>query len=229
MNYSRRVRSVILAGVVALSLAFSVPAQAAASRDILWDIVSKCLDPAAADYCTSCRSPRVETACAAELLCKQTTEVWGENSAYVVIRDRKSCGCPAEFVHALAIPRSRVAGVEDPNRPEGIWEYAWGIGMKKIPDQMNAALAVNPAGKRAQDQLHVHILRLRDDARERFLKNQAARIERLDEVWKKASALAAAAGLADYGVLVTRHPESGFLVVVTKESPEKSYTIERCR
>lgn len=213
-----------------LSTLGGVPsAGAAGSRDILWGIVSHCLDPGVADYCGTCRSPRVETNCAAKLACADTTEVWAENEQFVVLRDRKMCGCAGGFVHALVVPRARITGVEDPKRPDGIWEFAWSEAQKRLGGDRASALVVNPAGDRGQDQLHVHILRLKEDARRRFAKAPAARVPKLDEVWAVAGKVAAAAGLADYGILVTALPEGGFLVVVDPSSPEKDYALERCR
>jgi CDP-diacylglycerol pyrophosphatase len=139
------------------------------------------------------------------------------------------CGCPEDFVHGLVVPRTRVTGVEDPRRPDGIWDFAWAAALKKICNPQTAALAVNPVAKRAQDQLHVHIVRLEPDARQRLLKAHATRVDKLGEVWSAAGKVAAAAGLADYGVLVAAHPEGGFIVAVDSVSPEKSYGVERCQ
>ncbi len=215
--------------VLLLAVSFAATAQAAGSRDVLWEIVTSCLDPGVAGYCANCRWPRTETSCAAGLSCKQNTEVWAESEAFVILRDRKMCGCPDTFVHGLVVPRARVAGVEDPRRPVGIWGYAWAEAMKRIADRPNAALVVNPAGKRGQDQLHVHILRLRPDARQRFAKLPSARISVLEEVWGAAARSAAQAGLADYGILVASHPQGGFVVLVDPDSPENDYGVERCR
>ncbi|HEY5514336.1 MAG TPA: CDP-diacylglycerol diphosphatase [Geomonas sp.] len=222
-------RSLLLAVLILVSLVVPAQAHAAGSRDVLWNILNTCLDPAGADYCANCRSPLVGTPCAAGKKCQETTEVWGETADYVAVRDRKMCGCPEDFVHGLALPRARVTGVEDPRRPDGIWSFAWAVARGRIHDESAMALAVNPQGMRAQDQLHVHIVRLRKDARERFTTDRVTRVQKLDEVWGAASRTAAAAGLADYGVLVASHPEGGFLVLVDWVSPEKVYSFERCR
>lgn len=225
----RSTRSLVFAVLMMLAVSVAASADAAGSRDVLWEVVSNCLNPGVADYCANCRSPLVGTSCAAELACKGTTEVWAETDAYVAFRDRKMCGCPQDFLHGLVVPRARVTGLEDPLRPDGIWGFAWATALKKIGDESVAALAVNPPGKRAQDQLHVHILRLRPDARQRFAKTRMARVQKLDEVWRSAGKMAGVAGLADYGILVTSDPAGGFIVVVDSVSPEKSYGLERCR
>ena len=199
------------------------------SRDIIWEIVSNCLDPNLKDYCSRCRWPIVPNICTGDASCRKTTEVWAKGTEYVAIRDRKMCGCPEGFVHGIAIPLNRVAGAEDPLRPDGIWDFAWTVAKKRIDDQSSIALVVNPPGHRSQDQLHVHIVRLRTDARLKLAKKKAANVCGLKEVWEKASELAADEGLNDYGVLVTSDPEKGFMIVVDKNSPEEMYTEEKCK
>jgi len=198
-------------------------------RDVLWQIVSSCLNPEVAGYCKSCPWPLTGTSCAAGLSCRETTELWAQTDAYVVLRDRKACDCPDGFVHGLAIPRGRVTGVEDSARPDGIWPFAWATALKRIADPSAAALMVNSAATRAQDQLHVHILRLKKDAREKFASAWVGHVQKLAGVWQTAGKLAAAAGFDDYGVLVAKATEGGFLVVVDQASPEKKYGIDRCR
>jgi CDP-diacylglycerol pyrophosphatase len=225
----RGARKLLLAVLILLGLFGAGPAGAAGSRDALWNIISGCLDPGVANYCTTCQAPRAETPCAAGKGCRDTVEVWAESDAFVALRDRKMCDCPEDFVHGLVLPRVRVTGVEDPRRPDGIWSFAWSVACDRIGDESGAALVVNPAGMRDQDQLHVHLVRLQKDARQRFGAAQVTSVQKLDEVWGAASRTAAAAGLADYGVLVARRPEGGFTVLVDKVSPEKNYAIARCR
>jgi CDP-diacylglycerol pyrophosphatase len=213
-----------LAGVCA-----AVPARAAGSRDVLWNILNSCVNPDTPDYSSTCGAPRVDTPAATGKSCRETTEVWAETKEYVALRDRKMCDCPDDFVHGIVLPRSRVTGVEDPRRPDGIWSFAWAVACSKIGTDSTIALAVNPAGKRDQDQLHVHIVRLQKDARQRFRTEQVRQVTSLDEVWRTASGVASAAGIADYGILVARNPGGGFTVLVDKGSIEKSYGTARCR
>ena len=222
-------RSLLLAVLILFGLSVAGPAHAAGSRDVLWNIIGSCLDPGLANYCATCPAPRVDTPCGAGKRCQETTELWAENDAFVALRDRKMCDCPDDFVHGLVLPRARVTGVEDPRRPDGIWSFAWAVACGRIGEDASTALVVNPAGMRDQDQLHVHIVRLQKDARQRFNQAQTAAVQKLDEVWGAASRIAAAAGLADYGVLVARRPEGGFTVLVDKVSPERSYATARCR
>ena len=222
-------RPLLLAVLILLGVAVSGPAEAAGSRDALWNIIQSCLDPGIADYCSTCRAPRAEAACAAGKGCRDTIEIWAESDAFVAMRDRKMCDCPEGFVHGLVLPRARVTGVEDPRRPVGIWSFAWAVACLRIGDDTATALVVNPAGMRDQDQLHVHIVRLRKDARPRFAAARVTCVQHLDEVWGAASRIASEAGLPDYGVLVARNPGGGFTVLVDKVSPEKSYAIARCQ
>lgn len=226
---SRSARRIVLGVAITASVSLAASACAAPSRGALWQTISTCLDPGIADYCGRCPTPLADTPCGKALGCRETTEVWGETPEYAAIRDTKACGCPAGYVHGLAIPRTRVTGVEDPRRPDGIWAFAWEVGRKRIGDESAMALAVNPKRRRSQDQLHVHIVRLLPEARARLAKVGATRVKTLVEVWRVAARSAEAAGLADYGVLVVRAPEGGFLVRVEEGSPEKMYTRARCR
>jgi CDP-diacylglycerol pyrophosphatase len=195
------------------------------SRDTLWNIVSTCMETGAADYCTACVAPRVEAGC--NRSCRDTTQVWAESKQFVVIRDRKMCDCPDDFVHGLALPRTRVKGVEDPARPDGIWAYAWAAAERRMPEN-DIALAVNPQGKRDQDQLHVHIVRVVRGSLPTDPK-RVARVDSLGKVWYTAARKAAALGWKDYGFLVTRSPDNGFLVVIDDGSPEHKFTRAKCR
>ncbi len=218
---------------IALVLAFLVgcalPALAPAAErsDILLNIVSSCVDPAAANYCSLCSVPRSDSACGAALDCKQNTEVWALNERFAVIRDIKMCGCPAGFVHGLAMPRHPVRGVEDPNRPDAIWKFAWDAAAAHIETE-SIALVVNPRLRRSQNQLHVHLLRLVPGAREKLEPLVVGTVENLEQVWATATFGAMARGLDDYGVLVLQRAQKDYQIVVTPYSPEKAFTVERC-
>ena len=200
-----------------------------AFRDALWNTISTCIDMHDPGYCDICRFPRVESPCASGRDCSNTTEIWEETGELVAMRDRKMCGCEADFVHGLALPLSRVTGVEDPKRPDTIWDFAWAVAKKRIAKEEDIALAVNPPGNRSQDQLHIHIVRLRHNARKDFDIKKSVRIETLDDVWKAAARKALQVDLKDYGIIVVRHSEGGFLVMVDKDSTEKAYTLWNCR
>jgi CDP-diacylglycerol pyrophosphatase len=223
------IRPLLVAALILVGVCAAVPVHAAGSRDVLWNILNSCIDPGTPEGSTTCRAPRIDTPAATGKSCRETTEVWAETEAYVALRDRKMCDCPDDFVHGIVLPRSRVTGVEDPRRPDGIWSFAWAVACSKIGIDSTIALAVNPAGMRDQDQLHVHIVRLQKDARLRFRAEQVRQVTSLDEVWGAASGIAAATGLADYGILVTRNLGGGFTVLVDKASAEKSYGTARCR
>jgi len=219
----------LVAGLsILLSLAFFGTSALAASRGALWDIVNNCLDTSALDYCVVCGVPRMESTCPGQMVCEANLEVWSETSNYVALRDRKMCGCPDDFVHGLAIPRAHVIGVEDPRRPNRIWSFAWEVAKKRIDDEMDIALAVNPARFRSQDQLHVHIVRLKKDARQRIARYSPVRVGSLDQVWSVAREKAREQKLDDYGVLVVAHPEGGYLVLIDRDSTEKLFTEATC-
>jgi CDP-diacylglycerol pyrophosphatase len=210
--------------LAALVLSMTAPAFAADKRDALWEIVSTCLDPGVKDYCTTCISPREEAGC--NRPCRNSTQVWAESKDFVVIRDRKMCGCPEGFVHGLALPRKRVSGVEAPARPEGIWEYAWAAAVRRIPEN-EIALAVNPRGQRSQDQLHVHLVRVNRESLPADPR-RTARVDTLGAVWKIAAGKAAELTWQDYGVLVVKGSDSGYLVVIDEDSTEGRYTLAEC-
>jgi CDP-diacylglycerol pyrophosphatase len=228
--FPRRSACALIAGLLFLggSLVTASPG-VAASRDVLWEIISNCLDRTAVDYCGECPVPLIEKECSTDSKCANTLELWAESNNYVVIRDRKMCDCPAGFVHGIAVPRARVTGVEDPMRPVGIWSFAWNAARARISDDSVIALVVNPARTRSQDQLHVHLVRLQKDARARLAGHAASRVPRLDDIWNVAAQSAMSAGLDDYGVLVMSASNGGFLVLVDKESFERSYTEATCR
>ena len=200
------------------------------SRDTLWNIVATCLGPEDTEYCLRCATPRVGSACSGGRRCEETTDVWAKSSEYVAIRDIKMCSCPAGFVHGLAIPRMPVKGVEALQRPVGIWAFAWAVAHDKIRDDSSIALVVNSARLRSQDQLHVHLVRLQNDARQRF-SGRLAPVLRLDEVWGAATRLAAEQPpLNDYGVLVASDLKGGHVVLVESNdrSLERTYTQRTC-
>ena len=219
-----------LVALVAAVILAGCAAQAGGSRDVLWRIVSRCLDVAVPDYCTACAAP-IEGACGDARGCKATIDVWAKTAEYVALRDIKMCGCPPGFVHGLALSRARVTGIEDARRPAGIWPFAWQTAQSRIADEQEIALVVNPPGlERTQDQLHVHLVRLTPGARARLTTDSPARAPHLDLAWDVAARHAAAKGLASYAVLVMRDDAANdFLVITQRESPEYQFTAATCR
>jgi CDP-diacylglycerol pyrophosphatase len=152
------------------------------------------------------------------------------SDAFIAMRDIKMCSCPAGFVHGLAIPRTAVRGVEAPQLPQDIWSFAWAVARRKIEDTSVIALVVNSARQRSQDQLHVHLLRLRGDARQN-LSGRLAAISRLEDVWNTARGLAAnSPPLDDYSVLVASDLKGGYLVQIAgnERNLERSMTQRTC-
>ena len=210
-------------GITSQSTALNI-----AKSDILLHIVSQCVDPTASNYCSNCMLPRADAGCSNILECKKTNEVWRLSTRYAAIRDIKMCDCPVEFIHGLAMPRGVVTGVEDPNREEGIWQFAWDVGIERIEAE-SLALVVNPRSQRTQNQLHVHILRLDQNARIQFKQDAVAYVDNLESVWLVAEKIAKTKDLSDYGVLVSKALDGKFLVLVSADSPESAFTNWSCR
>ncbi len=227
MPLCRQAFAVLTILFCALGSAFTSEALALAKSDILLDIVSNCVDTASLNYCNVCRAPRSDAACAPARECGKSTEVWALNEQYTAIRDLKMCGCPAAFVHGLALPRKPVRGVEDPARPDGIWQFAWDVASGRM-NGADIALVVNPRYRRSQDQLHVHLVRLDPGARERLAPHTVGTVRQLHEVWDVAARGALARSLDDYGVLVALDDGGSYRVVITQESPESLFTLWRC-
>ena len=195
---------------------------------ILLEIVSQCLEPSAPNYCTACMAPRADARCQGAPQCTKSTEVWAMNEQYVAMRDIKMCACPSEFVHGLALPRYPVTGVEDPKRPAGIWKFAWDVAISRMEPQ-SIALVVNPQFRRSQNQLHVHLLRLKIEAQIISNNYLAGYVDQLEEVWHVAEKGARKQGLGDYGVLVKKADGGKFAVYISSESPEGLFTQATCR
>lgn len=220
-------------------------AQAQSRRDILWDIVSNCLGKEATPQCRAPRKPPLESQSflnreEATRFCRGGTDVWAQaEGRFVAFRDIKMCACPnnREFVHGLAIPFARVPGVEAANRPDGIFRFAWDTGLQRLggkPGEL--ALAVNPRSLRSQDQLHVHIVRLRADYMKQIAEHprqilRTVRIKSLDQVWREAPLPADQVfWFRDFGVLITSDGADGWILRLTSPaiSPEDEYTVWEC-
>jgi len=224
---SNTLRPLALIAAMFLAIVFLPSAFALDRSDILLDLVSNCVDPSPKNYCQLCRAPRNDAGCGEVLECKKSTDVWALTDRFTAIRDIKMCGCPSGFVHGLAMPVYPVTGVEDPLRPEGIWQFAWDNALRRIEPE-SIALVVNPRQHRSQNQLHVHLLRLTSDARRRLEQEAPGHVANLDHVWDTALKIALAKGLDDYGVLVARSEQGDFMIVVTSYSPEGAFTQWSC-
>ena len=194
---------------------------------MLLHIVEQCTDSSSAGYCEKCLAPQVHAMCTGKTTCRATSEIWLENPEYVAMRDIKMCGCPSHFIHGLVLPKSRVTGVEDSRRPDGIWQYAWDIAKQKIPVH-EIALVVNPQSRRSQNQLHVHVVKLKPGAASDVKPTVTALTQNLNNVWTLAANVAKTNHMNDYGVLVAAEKNGGYLVVVSRESPEALFTQAYC-
>lgn len=214
--------------ILNLTVFCDVTAATIARSDILLHIVNQCVDQKQPGYCGQCRLPRQDAQCTLISACQNTTEVWTSNPQYVAIRDIKMCGCPADFIHGLAMPREIVTGVEDARRPEGIWQFAWDVAAEKIEPE-SIALVVNPQSQRSQNQLHIHLLRLDFNARQKWSQYAVAHTENLKHIWTIAADTAKTNHLTDYGVLVAQENPNHYVIVVMPTSPEAALTIWNCQ
>jgi len=216
--------------------------EAPSPPDALWRIVSTCFARAAAsDAGPSCSCPALRRSCCDDAATPAADAVWAETTAFVAIRDMRACGCPGGFVAGLALPRARVTGIEDPARPDGIWPFAWDVARSHIPDELDIGLAINPETARTQDQMHVHLLRLKPGVRKQL--NDALahappawpsagvivlRLPDLEHVFTTVAARVGDAAMGTRGVLVARAPDGGFIALITDRSSPQAYTQNRC-
>jgi CDP-diacylglycerol pyrophosphatase len=224
--------------VAALAAAIAV-AGCVASREhpgtgpnALWTIVSRCVDRQTAAYC-SC--PPFELSCCGNPSTPDADVVWARTADYVVIRDLTMCGCPPDFVAGLAMPLTRISGIDDPRRPEGIWPFAWGVARARIPDELAIGLAINPPDARTQNQMHVHLLRLRAGVRTWLDSDapappgvQVVPVPDLDGVFAAVQARVGAEHMRDTGVLVARGRRGGWRAVLTDRTSPQVFTVNRC-
>jgi hypothetical protein len=76
--------------------------------------------------------------------------------------------------------------------------------------------------------MHIHLVRLKPQARTALAKLSNHPIEDLNQVWKVASQSAKEQQMEDYGVIVFRSTTGAFNVVVTANSPEGVFTQYAC-
>ena len=234
----RQRRSVVLRRATAWALAAAALGCAAPGRvdpaGALWTIVSACVDRESHGYC-SCSA--FALSCCGDPTTPDADVVWARTKQFVAIRDLKMCGCPAGFVAGLALPRARVTGIEDPRRPEGIWPFAWDVARTRITDERQIGLAINPKDARTENQLHVHLLRLRPEARAWLDSSDTPGppgtivlgLPDLDAVFAAVAARVGATRMGDTGVLVARARAGGWVAVITDHGSPQAFTINRCR
>lgn len=198
-----------------------------ANSNILLDIVQQCLHTDTPAYCNQCRAPQRIANCPEKTSCKATTEVWAENSEFVAIRDIKMCGCPQDFVHGLVMPKATVTGIEDSRRPDSIWTFSWQVALERLKPH-EIALAVNPLNKRTQNQLHVHVVRLKPGFHDKPSQHVVVSTRDLNAVWRLAQQASDERKMPEYGVLVSAAASGEFLVTLTAESPEGQFTQAVC-
>jgi CDP-diacylglycerol pyrophosphatase len=234
-------RSIALAALAVL-LAASLAAPACTMRaghdtvedpDALWKLVDDCIDRTSAGYC-SC--PELARSCCGDPETPDADVVWAVAPDFVAIRDLEMCGCPAGFVAGLALPRTRVTGIEDPRRPDGIWPFAWRVARSRIGEERDIGLVVNPVDARTQDELHVHLLRLQPSVRAVLdaeppsppAGTLALPLATLDGVFTAVAAHVGPERMGEHGILVARLA-GGFVALITERRSPQDMTIDECR
>jgi CDP-diacylglycerol pyrophosphatase len=90
------------------------------------------------------------------------TESW-------VLKDGDSKGGPKNRYNLLALPRARVTGVECPEiwgpKAFNLWAPAWQEATTRFKSGVDIALGINSKPGRKQDQLHIHLAVLQQQAR----------------------------------------------------------------
>lgn len=226
-----------VAGAIGVALAAAcarVPIGGGPDSGALWAIVSRCVDRDTSGFC-ACGPFR--RSCCGDRTTPDADVVWARTRAFVAIRDLEMCGCPPGFVAGLALPRARVTGIEDPRRPEGIWPFAWGVARTRIPDERQIGLAINPKDARSENQMHVHLLRLRPETRAWLDTRDSAppggtivlTLPTLDAVFAAAEGRVGAARMADTGILVARARDGGWRAAITYRGSPQAFTVNGCR
>jgi CDP-diacylglycerol pyrophosphatase len=205
-----------------------IAAGSLAHSDTLLHIVQQCVDVRTPNYCGQCRLPQKNAGCLEAPSCRATVEIWDEDQDFVAMRDIKMCGCPDDFVHGLVLPKATITGVEDPNKPDSIWPFSWQTAVSRMSAE-DIALVVNPRLRRTQNQLHVHLVRLKPESRSQFGTHMVGETSDLSSVWHIAQRAADARKMDDFGVLVFQTYANKFGVVVSGDSPEGLYTHAVCR
>ena len=167
--------------------------------------------------------------------CRRTTHVWARSAdrRFIVIRDLKMCEekerpHDTRFVHGLAIPLTRVWGVEDEQlyaAPEqnGIWQLAWDAALAQGLREDEIALVANPPAVRSQNQLHIHIVRRNGAALP-----PAIALPDLRNVWQRAAEAGKNIGCRNYGILIQKSGGTFRLLVEAPNdghNPEDKYTV----
>jgi hypothetical protein len=171
----------------------------------------------------------------------------------VVIEDLKMSSCAANahadmkdprsfaYVHALALPLTEVTGVEqEGGLPQGLWDLSWRVAASFIPETEDIVLIVNQVRFRSQDQLHIHLVRLKPGAKAEILRPKPGSgrvppvyIDRLsgspDPVWLAAER-ASGRGLKSgaFGVAVVYDEERKKYAVVAVEGNAEAEFAVRC-
>jgi len=213
----------------------------AGDPDALWQIVSTCIDERSDPQAALCSCPALVHSCCDDAGTPDGDVVWSKTAQFVAIRDLVACGCPGSFVAGLALPRTRITGIEDPARPDAIWPFAWQVARSRIPAEVEIGLAINPIDARSQNQMHVHMLRLKPGVRAAIEGARASgrladpagtvvvALPDLSGVFAAAAARVGASEMGLHGILVVAARDGGFLAAITDRRSPQAFTVNRCR
>ena len=167
--------------------------------------------------------------------CRSTTHVWARSAdrRFIVIRDLMMCEekerpHDTRFVHGLAIPLTRVWGVEDEQlyaAPEqnGIWQLAWDAALAQGLREDEIALVANPPAVRSQNQLHIHIVRRNGAALPPTIP-----LPDLRNVWQRVAEAGQSIACRNYGILISKSGDDFRMLLeapVRGRNPEERYTV----
>jgi len=205
--------------------------------DALWNLISLCINQSESKYCLC--STMIKTCCN-DPDTPDEDVVWSLDKDFLVIRDIRQCGCPKGFVTAITMPRMKVTGIEDPKRPEGIWLFAWDTASRVIPDHGEIGLTINPQGRRSQNQMHVHIQRIKPETRKWFddpaMRRQASEkyklifidLDDLGGVFKAVGEKVGISRMKDTGVLIVKSTNTGFQAMITFDKSPEAFVEKFC-
>jgi len=166
--------------------------------------------------------------------------VWSIDNDYVAIQGTPMCGCPQDFISGLVLPRTKITGIEDPKRPNGIWQFAWDTAIGKISSQDEIGLSINPVQHRSQNQMHIHIQRITSKTRIWFddPKEQQHAANKYDLIFLDLSDLSKVftivkkqvgeSEMRDTGVMVVGSSGGNFQAMITHRRSPESFVEKKC-
>jgi len=205
--------------------------------DALWNLISLCVNAPVSKYC---ECPAMIKTCCGDPDTPDASVVWSLNDDYLVIRDLRQCGCQKGFITAITMPRMKVTGIEDTKRPEGIWRFSWDAAARVIPESSEIGLTINPQGRRSQNQMHIHIQRIKSETRKWFddpaLRKDAIGkynlifidLDDLGGVFKAVGEKVGSSRMKDTGILAVKSRNAGYQAMITFDKSPEAFVEKFC-